>query len=201
VEAFTFTKFEPAGLVQGNDTIKMSSSILDYIFRELAISYLGRNDLAHVQPDDLGGQGGGHHAADSSEGPSPQRVVSKGLTRGRTQNYLSVAGGQMAGATMVGQSQMQADATGGAQVFSFAGANALKAEPDIETKSVEALFQSAHKLQATLAEAAPALADARAIARLKGYLGEACPECQNFTLVQNGTCKKCETCGATTGCS
>ena len=48
VEAFTFTRFEPAGFVQGNDAIKNATSILDYIFRELAISYLGRNDLAHV---------------------------------------------------------------------------------------------------------------------------------------------------------
>ena len=46
VEAFTFTRFEPAGLVQGNDAIKNATSILDYVFRELAISYLGRNDLA-----------------------------------------------------------------------------------------------------------------------------------------------------------
>ena len=53
VEAFTFTRFEPAGIVEGNDAIKMATSILDYIFRELAISYLGRNDLAHVQPADL----------------------------------------------------------------------------------------------------------------------------------------------------
>ena len=54
VEAFTFTRFEPAGIVQGNEAIKNATSILDYIFRELAISYLGRHDLAHVQPDDLG---------------------------------------------------------------------------------------------------------------------------------------------------
>ena len=53
VEAFTFTRFEPSGMVEGNDSIKMSTSILDYLFRELAVSYLGRNDLAHVQPDDL----------------------------------------------------------------------------------------------------------------------------------------------------
>src|SRR5881227_2644161 len=53
VEAFTFTRFEPSGLVEGNDAIKMATSILDYLFRELAISYLGRNDLAHVQPTDL----------------------------------------------------------------------------------------------------------------------------------------------------
>src|SRR5262249_22148024 len=53
VEAYTFTRFEPSGMVEGNDTIKMASSVLDYIFRELAISYLGRNDLAHVEPADL----------------------------------------------------------------------------------------------------------------------------------------------------
>src|SRR5690554_1037246 len=49
VEAFTFTRFEPSGMVEGNDAIKMATSVLDYIFRELAISYLGRNDLAHVE--------------------------------------------------------------------------------------------------------------------------------------------------------
>ena len=54
VEAFTFTRFEPAGMVQGNDSIKNATSILDYVFRELAVSYLGRNDLAHVEPSEIG---------------------------------------------------------------------------------------------------------------------------------------------------
>ena len=49
-DAFTFTKFEPSGVVQGSECIKMSSSILDYIFRELAVCYSGREDLAHVPP-------------------------------------------------------------------------------------------------------------------------------------------------------
>ena len=53
VDAFLFTRFEPNGIVQGNPYIKMSTSIIDYIFRELAITYLGRHDLAHVLPDDL----------------------------------------------------------------------------------------------------------------------------------------------------
>ena len=53
VEAYTFTRFEPSGMVEGNDAIKMSTSVLDYIFRELAISYLGRSDLAHVEQADL----------------------------------------------------------------------------------------------------------------------------------------------------
>jgi ribonucleoside-diphosphate reductase alpha chain len=50
VEAFTFTRFEPSGQVDGNDSIKMATSILDYIFRELAITYLGRDDLAQHKP-------------------------------------------------------------------------------------------------------------------------------------------------------
>ncbi|NBC34667.1 MAG: vitamin B12-dependent ribonucleotide reductase, partial [Alphaproteobacteria bacterium] len=53
VEAFTFTRFDPSGVVSGNSAIKMATSILDYIFRELAISYLGRTDLAHALPEDL----------------------------------------------------------------------------------------------------------------------------------------------------
>jgi ribonucleoside-diphosphate reductase alpha chain len=53
VEAYTFTRFEPSGMVEGNEAIKMATSILDYLFRELAISYLGRDDLAHVQPGDM----------------------------------------------------------------------------------------------------------------------------------------------------
>ena len=52
VEAFTFTRFEPAGVVIGNDSIKSATSVLDYIFRELGVSYLGRTDLAHVVPSD-----------------------------------------------------------------------------------------------------------------------------------------------------
>src|SRR4029079_7679428 len=53
VDAFTFTRFDPAGPVEGNSSVKMATSILDYIFRELAISYLGRNDLAHAEPHDI----------------------------------------------------------------------------------------------------------------------------------------------------
>ena len=48
VDAFIETKFEPSGEIEGNDRILNASSILDYIFRELAISYLGREDLAHT---------------------------------------------------------------------------------------------------------------------------------------------------------
>ena len=91
VDAFTFTRFEPAGPVQGNETIKYATSILDYVFRELAVSYAGRNDLAHVEPADLrpdalgGGENEGRSAA--------QRMVSKGLVRGKTEKFTVMSGG------------------------------------------------------------------------------------------------------------
>src|SRR5690606_8246923 len=53
VDAFVFTRFEPSGIVTGNDKIKMSTSVIDYIFRELAVTYLGRTDLSHVEPEDV----------------------------------------------------------------------------------------------------------------------------------------------------
>ena len=76
VDAFTFTRFEPAGPVQGNNSIKFATSILDYVFRELAVSYLERFDLAHVDPTEVGfdalGKGVAGRQADRRE---PVRVA------------------------------------------------------------------------------------------------------------------------------
>ena len=104
VEAFVGTRFEPAGPVQGNDRIKNATSIMDYIFRELAVSYLDRHELAHVPPKP---------EAKATPKKRPNPFAPKAL----------------------------------------------------------------------------------------GYEGIACEECGNFTLTRNGTCMKCNTCGATTGCS
>ncbi|MFD0934880.1 vitamin B12-dependent ribonucleotide reductase, partial [Methylobacterium trifolii] len=87
VEAFTFTRFEPAGFVQGNDAIKNATSLLDYVFRELAVSYLGRADLAHVNPAEIGGTVIGGGETDTTRepgkpGPAASSVVSRGLLRG-----------------------------------------------------------------------------------------------------------------------
>ena len=170
VDAFTFTRFEPAGPVQGNDAIKNATSILDYVFRELAVSYLGRNDLAHVSPEDIGhdvlGKG-------ENEGKAPEAssVVSKGLLRSKTDKLMVVRG----------------------------GATALRSEPEVIAETtVEALSTLGWTEPKKMIEG---IAERRAEARMKGYVGEACPECANFTLVRNGTCLKCETCGSTTGCS
>ena len=88
VEAFTFTRFEPAGMVQGNDAIKNATSILDYVFRELAVSYLGRNDLAHVDQSDFDNTALGK--ASPKARPTP---FSKGLMRGASPvKLVSTAG-------------------------------------------------------------------------------------------------------------
>ena len=83
VDAFTFTRFEPSGPVQGNDSIKYATSILDYVFRELAVSYMERFDLAHVDPSGEGFDALGKGVAEGKPA-SDTRYVSKGLTRSRT---------------------------------------------------------------------------------------------------------------------
>ncbi len=199
VEAFTFTRFEPAGFVQGNESIKNATSILDYVFRELAISYLGRYDLAHVDPSEIGHDVLGKGDDQSKLSATAAKYVSKGFTRGRTDKLMLVDGGASgghSGATVV-------------TALSSQGATALKSEPVVEQDmeaeegaDLSALgFAAPQKTQRVDTSAGMTKADKRAEARMKGYEGEACPECANFTLVRNGTCLKCDTCGSTTGCS
>ncbi len=194
VEAFTFTRFEPAGLVQGNETIKNATSILDYIFRELAVSYLGRNDLAHVDPREIVGEtglGSSDHATDGQldlDLPA-QKYVSKGLVRG-TPIRIATRGGEMAGSKSVAVLQQEI-----ASAFPVTeGATALK--PDTEV-----MFQRTTVSESRVSVVARSTADKVAEARLLGYEGQACSECHNFTMVRNGTCLKCDTCGSTSGCS
>ena len=103
VDAFTFTRFEPAGLVQGNDAIKNATSILDYVFRELAISYLGRNELAHVDPGEIGHDVLGGGETQGKVGPAPEvpastaKFVSKGFVRSKADKLMLLQGGQVPG--------------------------------------------------------------------------------------------------------
>ncbi len=86
VEAFVFTRFEPAGPVTGNDSIRSATSILDYVFRELGVSYLDRRDLANLDPGELNADGLGKGVAD---GPQPvARFISKGFSRGAAPDNL-----------------------------------------------------------------------------------------------------------------
>ncbi len=192
VEAFTFTRFEPSGMVEGNDSIKMATSILDYIFRELAVSYLGRNDLAHVQPDDLAPDTVGRGSEDDelvAEATQEamdvvERYASQGYMRS---NLLVVNGGRDGGDAP----KMSA----GLEMSEDAGAAAGMSGGTVKT------FTESISVEAATASVVDDQMDAVREARMKGYEGDACTECGNFTLVRNGTCMKCLTCGATSGCS
>lgn len=147
VDAFTFTRFEPNGIVQGHDNIKMSTSIIDYIFRDLAMRYLERYDLVHVAPEDL--------KADTVTG---EKTDDEPLLAIMEETTTTHPDGQVSVNTQ--------------QVFS------REANSDMMKEQKK-----------------------RQQAKLKGYTGDACPDCGAFTMVRNGACLKCESCGGTTGCS
>jgi ribonucleoside-diphosphate reductase alpha chain len=231
VEAFTFPKFEPAGMVQGNDAIKNATSILDYVFRELAISYLGRNDLAHVDTSDFSNTALGRGINEGratpfskglTRGASPLKVVSgisgsdpKGMAGGT--NPSPAATPVRAATTAFGGSNVRAISSG-ATVTALKPAYAELREESTafkrdyeerakelaedvaeEAATADELFTEAAAKEASDAKALAAERRSRAI--MQGYTGNMCSECQNFTMVRNGTCEKCDTCGATSGCS
>jgi ribonucleoside-diphosphate reductase alpha chain len=186
VDAFTFTKFEPAGMVQGNDSIKNATSILDYIFRELAVSYLDRTDLAHVKPegasfDDIGRgeQEGVSNIQTPTESAASRslevlkQISSTGYLRKRMPQDLVVLQGGM-------------------------GATALATGTDT-VAALQTLMPSLS--ESIVATGTATTISARDKAKMQGYEGDPCGECGNYTLVRNGTCMKCNTCGGTSGCS
>ena len=143
VDAFTFTKFEPSGMVQGSEAIKMSTSILDYIFRELAVSYSGRNDLAHVVPEK------------PEEKELPRFATDK--ESGYDEDHMIVT----------------------------------------DSDGLEVDEDNKHRYLSGSAKVVDKIAEAR----MKGYEGEGCTNCGQFTMVRNGSCLKCNSCGETSGCS
>ena len=90
VDAFVFTRFEPAGRVTGNDSIKSATSILDYIFRELGVSYLGRQELANAEPEPGDGLGIRDPGAEDAAAVPAARFISKGFARGAAPDNLVV---------------------------------------------------------------------------------------------------------------
>jgi len=138
VKSFIFSKFEPSGMIEGGSgRVKMSSSIVDWVFRELAIEYAGRDDLAHVAEEDL-----------------DQFSISK---------------------------------------------------PEISDAGVVRSQGEKRDLQMTLEASVAPLGSlesrARQAAKERGFTGDICDDCGGSQMVRNGTCLKCNECGATTGCS
>lgn len=163
VDAFLFTRFEPNGMVQGNPHIKMTTSIIDYIFREMAITYLDRHDLAQVEPEDLRGDALHRDEPDyDSEEVVQERMLEPTETQPTPKAFMTPRSGH------------------------------LHPLPD---------GSNGHKNGGGKGETAHAVLDRVRVARLKGYEGDPCSECGQLTLIRSGTCCKCDTCGATSGCS
>ena len=167
VEAYVGTKFEPSGTVQGNDSIKLASSILDYVFRELAISYLNKEELAHFDPNQkISTNENNKERIEELKASAANDSISRYASTGYVRSNFYVLSGGMEDI----QNQENREDT-----------KKIPNQNNINSKkNVDELIKKA---------------------KLKGYEGDACSECGNFTLVKNGTCLKCDTCGGTTGCS
>ncbi len=174
VEAFTFTRFEPNGPVVGHDNIKMATSIIDYIFRELAVSYLGRYDLAQVQPS----------MSVDAMGPEPDYT-----TEEEAGVHVTTAQSEAINAQLHPTSRHLRPMSKPVPMPSQASAPALVPPPAVRESPA-----------LSVAGAGPR-SDMARVAVAKGYSGDACGDCGQFTLVRNGTCLKCDACGATSGCS
>jgi ribonucleoside-diphosphate reductase alpha chain len=136
VDSFTFTRFEPAGTVQGHNAIKNSTSILDYVFRSIGYDYLGRKDFVHVKAVD--------------EVPETE-----------------------------GDTKLKTNGVSPAQADLFEPEIVAHDQPHLSAARKSQVYQ----------------------AKVQGYTGEQCENCGSMRVKQNGTCKVCEDCGMTTGCS
>ncbi len=219
VDAYVFTRFDPSGPVEGNDQIKNATSIIDYIFRELAISYLGRHDLAHVDPAETSIDTLGRGVESEKVQAEATKLISKGFSRSTVMDNLVVLrGGDF-------DRMRERKAADGAEPEDVDAEDEETIRPvDAATPSSEEIDKPAtagldaadiEKKLSRLAEtvnqqvprgvlktpSALSGADPRFEARAKGYEGDACGDCGQFTLVRNGTCLRCDSCGATTGCS
>ena len=177
VDAFTFTRFEPNGIVSGHENIKMATSVLDLVFRDLALTYLNRTDLVQVKPEDLiatGTQDGPEESASTPpQTPAAEHTSPKDQNRATPPSAERSGSGTLSAAAPRVVSSVRAEAPASEPASRTTAAAVAVADPTVQSR----------------------------LARLKGYEGDPCPTCGHFTLVRNGTCMKCETCGSTTGCS
>ncbi len=181
VDAFVFTRFEPHGVVDGHERVKFSTSIIDYIFRDLAITYLGRNDLAHVQID-------APDPTDESPVFEDDRKVA-GNRNGDGNTHGAAPPSPEEDAVGMGKESARRDLPSPDRGLSDAP-RSRENTPMILLRARRRVEVHAGPLDREIQEA-----------RMKGYEGDACLECGQFTLVRNGTCLKCMSCGATSGCS
>ena len=215
VEAFVFTRFEPNGSVQGHDNIKMSTSIIDYVFRELAMSYLGRYDLVQVKPEDLRGDTVGRPSQlPDFDDEEEVEAVHEGPVPGTAHEDHTARGYQVAPEEEDSQDPLPFDPNNNMAVGSPTWVLEEEQKRKVESGAAAPRFEEPVALAnggpriapAAVVRVAPdaairSVADKVREARLKGYEGDPCTNCGQFTLVRNGVCLKCNTCGETSGCS
>jgi ribonucleoside-diphosphate reductase alpha chain len=206
VDAFTFSRFEPNGMVKGHDYVKMATSVIDYIFRDLAISYLKRTDLGQVKPEDLLSTGtkSESEAADVKyRQAEKQSVESKPQTERRTasdtpelpRSSLGGSTGKPASKTQTGDGSRPSSPQGSLNQAEFPAL--VKTSTFLQPQTAPAVQTQVRVLEP------PGESEVIKIvhARIMGYEGDPCSSCGSFTLIRNGTCMRCDSCGGTTGCS
>jgi len=201
VDAYLFTRFEPAGPVSGNDQIKHATSILDYIFRELAISYLGRGDLAHVDPRESAVDSIGRGVDEEKVQEEAARLISKGFSRSTVTDNLVVLRGGEFDRLREGRKPKNDDAPDPDEPID---AEAEEVDADASERGGRRPAEAVGRKDGDgppRGRLAKPGGEARRTAMMKGYEGDPCPDCGQFTLVRAGTCLKCDSCGASTGCS
>jgi len=204
VDAFVFTRFEPNGIVAGNDRIKLSTSMIDYVFRELAITYLDRKDLAQVTDEDLkpdavkkDEQLPDQGPASKADAPEPAKPEAPAVTKTSKVFAPEAIHPVSRGLDATAQSG-RGNGNGGTGNGRKAPAGGFTLTPTGEAAAAavtapKVAVQDRGRIASPLSQAD--------MAKLKGYTGDACPDCGSFTMVRNGSCLKCNTCGATSGCS
>ena len=206
VDAFIFTRFEPNGSVHGNPHIKMSTSIIDYVFRELAVTYLGRHDLAQVEPEDIRADSitqpqsprKGSQSSDNSERDA-ENISEKALVASAPYQDLTDKKSNLSGPAAGGKVEQKLETQGSQSrtpAWEESRSQGVK-------KTYGGLGAAKTGVNAALLQQEEKLSKQKQsdIARHKGYEGDPCRECGQLTLVRNGSCLKCIACGSTTGCS
>lgn len=218
VDAFVFTRFEPNGAVQGHDNIKLSTSVIDYVFRELAFSYLDRTDLVQVKPEDLRGDAMGRPEKEEPEWDEEEEgedivenhVPGQASESHDSHGFNAPRQGGFDFETPAADAPHALSSNEGPQMVSHAPVigDAVTQEKPIpaDVRAVVTLLEEAPP-KAANGVAKPENGAASMLnakireAKMKGYEGDPCKNCGFFTLVRNGTCLKCDTCGETSGCS
>jgi ribonucleoside-diphosphate reductase alpha chain len=185
VDTFVFTKFEPQGIVQGHEAIKLATSVLDYVFRSLGYDYLGRKDFVQVK------DASPIITSDAIKSAIPQY---KAPEKTKAQEY---------------HSETHSHISAIEKLLAELNANKMLTREDTNSDTIPMPFDGTlassdshlHLTTMTSLFENESFEKRRKDARSLGYSGEQCANCSSMRVKRNGSCLLCEDCGTTTGCS